>query len=566
MSLARVLVIVPARGGSRGVPRKNVRLLHGTPLIGHVLRTLARSRFTPAVWVTTDDDEIADVAERYGAAIVRRPPELAADDVTLDPVVFHAVTHVEAASNQAWDVVATVQPTSPLLRAERFDAVVAAIVSDGYDSAITVVDDAHLRWRGPLDRPQPDFTARVNRQQLAPVYRETGAILATRREHVTRHGRFGPRIRLVEVSQEEAVDVDSNADWWLADNFLDRRRIAVRVDGGAAIGLGHVHRGLTLASRLFNHEIRFYMDPALADGIRLARHHGMHVELADNAGFVEQLPAWRPDIVLLDVLDTTRPFVEAITRACDVVATFEDLGPGADAADLVFNELYADARADGVRRFSGPDVACLREEFYSVQPGPTRPDVQEILVTFGGVDPNDLTAKALEALEHVHRDLRVTLVLGLGYAPIEKLEQQARRSRHAVEVHRNVRNISTFMARADLALTSAGRTVFELMACQTPVLALAQNPRELLHTCTDERHGVRSLGLGTELQASVLAGHVRALLPEAPRAAARERMAAVDLWNGPDRIINTILRLLRAKRMRDRALRAQPLDTSRSSD
>lgn len=548
----RVLVIVPARGGSKGVPRKSVRLLHGTPLIGHVLRTLAQSRFRPAVWTTTDDDEIADVARRYGAAVVRRPPELAADDVTLDPVVFHAVTSIEASSSSAWDVVATVQPTSPLLSAERFDAAVAAIVDEGYDSAITVVKDAHLRWLGALDRPEPAFTLRRNRQQLPPEYRETGAVLATRREHVTPQGRFGPRVRLIELPDHEAVDIDSNADWWLADNFLDRRRIAFRVDGGAVIGLGHVHRALTLSSRMFNHEIRFFMDPALPDGIRLARFHGMHVVHTDNACFAEHLAGWRPDVVLLDVLDTTRPFVEGIRQACDVLATFEDLGTGADAADLVFNELYADSKADGIRRFSGPDVACLREEFYSVQPRATRDEVRNILVTFGGTDPNNLTSRALQALERVDGDFHVTVVLGLGCSQVESLEQQARQSRHVVEVHQNVPNISTFMVQADLALTSAGRTVFELIACQTPVLALAQNPRELLHTCTDERHGVQSLGLGTEVSAAAVADAVRRLLPVEPRAAARRRMASLDLWNGPDRIISSILYLLRARRLRDR--------------
>ncbi len=556
-------MIVPARGGSKGVARKNVRLLHGTPLIGHVLRTLAGSRFRPALWVTTDDEEIADVGRRYGAEVVRRPAELAQDAVTLDPVVHHAVTSIEASTRTIWDVIATVQPTSPLLTVERFDEAVGAVVGESYDSAITVVMDSHLRWRGPLDRPEPDFTVRLNRQQLPPVYRETGAVMVTRRSHLTPRGRFGPKVRLVELPDHEAVDIDSNADWWLADNFLDRRRIAVRVDGGGAIGLGHVHRALTLSSRLFNHDVRFFMDPVLPDGIRLARLHGAQVVEADNAGFLAALSDWRPDVVLLDVLDTERRFVEILRGACDVIATFEDLGSGADVADLVFNELYAHAEADGVRRFSGPEVACLREEFYSVLPRPTRPTVRNVLITFGGTDPNDLTAKALAALHQVEGGFRVAVVLGLGYAHGEAIEGAARRSRHRVDVHRNVRTISSFMAEADLALSSAGRTVFELIACQTPTLVLAQNERELLHTCSDDAHGVKSLGLGAELQPAAVADAVSELFSLEARAEARRRMASVDLWSGPDRIMTAVLGLLRARRLRDSALGAQ---RSRSSD
>jgi spore coat polysaccharide biosynthesis predicted glycosyltransferase SpsG len=279
----------------------------------------------------------------------------------------------------------------------------------------------------------------------------------------------------------------------------------------------------------------------------------------DDGSFVARLADWRPDVVLLDVLDTERQLVESVKRACDVVATFEDLGSGADAADLVFNELYTDPQADGARRFSGPEVACLREEFYSVVPRPTAASVRSVLVTFGGTDPNDLTAKALGALALVEGDFEVTVVLGLGYADAREteIERLAARGRRPVRVHRNVRNISSFMADADLALSSAGRTVFELIACQTPVLVLAQNERELTHTCADEAHGVTSLGLGAGLSEARVAEAIRALLPEPARAAARARMAAVDLWSGPDRIMTAVLGLLRARRLRDRALRAQ---------
>jgi spore coat polysaccharide biosynthesis predicted glycosyltransferase SpsG len=235
---------------------------------------------------------------------------------------------------------------------------------------------------------------------------------------------------------------------------------------------------------------------------------------------------------------------------CDVIATFEDLGSGADAADLVFNELYTDARADGIRRFSGPEVACLREEFYSLQPRPVADAVGGILITFGGTDSNNLTLKALRALDQVEGRFRVNVVLGLGYRDVASLEAPVRESRHEVQVYRNVRNISTLMAAADLAITSAGRTVFELIACQTPVLAMAQNARETMHTCTDERYGVVGLGLGEALAEASIADAVRGLLPKVPRARARQRMAAVDLWNGPDRIMTAIMFLLRARRLR----------------
>jgi CMP-N-acetylneuraminic acid synthetase len=553
----RLLTIVPARGGSKGVPRKNVRLLHGMPLIAHVLVALRKSRWAPEVWVSTDDEEIGEIARRYGAATLARPHELAGDLVTLDPVICHAVSEIEHRTGRGFSIVATVQPTSPLLTASRFDECIEAVASDGYDSAITVVEDRHLRWQGPLADPTPCFTARVNRQQLPPLFRETGAVLATRRCYVQPHGRFGPRVRLVELTEREAVDIDSNADWWRADNYLDRRKIAVRVDGGGAIGLGHVYRAITLSSRLFNHEVRLFMDPAQPDGIRLARDCGLHVVPTVDAEFSDDLRSFAPDVVILDVLDTSRSFVEGLRSVCDFIVTFEDLGSGADAADLVFNELYADPSADGTRRFSGPTVACLREEFYSMVPRATAESVKEILITFGGTDPSNLTMKALQALELLKERFHVTVILGLGYPDATAIEAMARASAHTVSVHRNVRNMSTWMARADLAVTSAGRTVFELIACQTPVITLAQNQRELLHTCARESYGVLSLGLGAAVQPEGIARAVAGMLPVAARRRARERMAVVDLWHGPDRILTTILSEVRARQLKLRLLEAQ---------
>ena len=100
---------------------------------------------------------------------------------------------------------------------------------------------------------------------------------------------------------------------------------------------------------------------------------------------------------------------------------------------------------------------------------------------------------------------------------------------------------------------SSPPVAYEVRACP---LVLAQNERELTHTCADEAYGVTSLGLGARLSDDQVANALRALLAHAPRAEARRRMAGVDLWSGPDRIMTAILGLLRARRLRDRALRA----------
>lgn len=556
MLAPRVLAIVPARGGSKGIRRKNVRLLAGRPLIAHVLVAVAGSRFQPSLWVTTDDEEIAEIAARFGARVLPRPAELGGDAVTLDPVVHHAVGAIEECCAQSFDVVVTVQPTSPLLTSARFDAAVAALVDDGYDTALSVVDDRHLRWLGDPERPRPGQSERKNRQTLEPAWRETGALLATRREWVAPDSRFGPRVRLLPVPEREAVDIDAPADWWLAQQWLERRRIAVRVDGGGGLGLGHVYRQLTLCSRLFNHEIRFFMDPKGADGVALAESHGVALERCAPEQFATRLAAFEPHVVLVDVLDTEAAWVESVRGPGRFVATFEDLGTGADAADLVVNELYADARADGVRRICGPEVACLREEFHALAPHPTRPVVAEVLVTFGGTDPANLTLRALEALDEVPADFAVTVVLGRGYAAEASLQPWARRTRRSHTITRDARAISAHMSRADLAISSAGRTVYELIACRTPTLVLAQNEREERHCCAREAYGVRNLGLGRLRAPDEIARAVADVLPFEAREEMRLAMLGLDLWQGPERILRAIFDGLAARERHHAALRS----------
>ena len=536
----RVIAIVPARGGSVGVPRKNVRLLRGRPLLSYVIEALARSRYRIDVWVSTDDEEIVHTARQLKANVVRRPKALATDATTLDPVVHHAVTTVERHSGP-FDVVLTVQPTSPLLLPETLDRAIETLLAGEADTVLTVKEDQHLTWDGPVDAPTPLFAARINRQGLAPKFRETGAVVAARRACVTPASRFGPRVRLLPVSDREAIDIDSYEDWWLADRHLAARRIAVRVDGGRKLGLGHIYRALALRSRIFNHDIRFFMSRDSTEGIALAEAHRVPVTLVSgNPEFFAALREFDPEIVLLDVLDTTAEFVQPLVDAGRFVVTFEDLGSGADVAHLTFNELFDDPKADNQRRFAGWRYASLREEFYSVAQRPLRSTVHRILVTFGGADPSNLTCKALSALDHVPGDFVVDVVLGLSYSHLDELTALIPSLRRKPVIHTAVKAMSALMADADLGLTSAGRTVFELIACRTPALVLAQNTRELGHSGIRREFGVRLLGLGATLPDETLRDAIEELLPYEERQQLHRAMLELDLLEGPQRVLGAI--------------------------
>ncbi len=535
-----VLAVIPARGGSKGIPRKNLRILAGKPLLWYILRAAQEARTINRVVVSTEDEEIAMVARRYGSEVIMRPEELAGDAVPLDPVVYHALEQVEK-NGQRVDVVVTLQPTSPLLKPATIDKTVGILIRNEADTVISVANRTHLYWTVDSDgNYRPMYERRVNRQFLPPMLQETGGIIASRREVVTPSSRIGPRISLVELDDEEAVDIDSDLDWWIAEKLLLRKRIVFRVDGHREIGLGHVYRALTLAHRIMDHEVIFLMDARYPLGIGLVRQQNYPVVEfeRDPLPVLEQL---EPDVVINDILDTDAEYVRSLKRMGFFVVNFEDLGPGGLEADLVINALYSDP-VPHPRHYNGPEYVCLREEFYSARPRPIRRKVGRILVTFGGTDPSDLTWKTLRALDLVKGEFTVRCVLGLGYRHDARLRRNVRTLRRKVVVRKNIRSMSEEILRADLAITSAGRTVYEMASLGTPTVVLAQNERELRHVFANARNGIANMGLGERVSVEELAKKIQDLVDEyETRLEMRRRMLAWDLRGGVDRVLKLIL-------------------------
>ena len=145
MGIEKRIAIIPARGGSKGIPRKNLRPVAGRPLIYYSIMACLKSSLLDRVVVSTDDDEIALFAERFGADVLMRSRELADDLTTLDPVIYSVVRQAEKQWKDYYGIVISVQPTSPLIIAADIDAVIG-ILDVGVDTVITVVDDRHLNW------------------------------------------------------------------------------------------------------------------------------------------------------------------------------------------------------------------------------------------------------------------------------------------------------------------------------------------------------------------------------------------------------------------------------------
>lgn len=221
MTAPQVLAIIPARGGSKGVPRKNVKSLAGKPLIAHIIETAKAARGVDRVLVSTEDTEIAAVARQYGADVpFIRPAELAHDETPTLPVLQHAVAWL--ANHEAYhpEYVLLVYPTSPLLRAARIEEAIALSRTTGADSVISgTLDKGHfwIEADGLWQRLYP--TKLENRQRSRPAFRENGAIYLTRTSVLATQV-VADRAAVLLMGADENVDIDTPEDFVRAATLL----------------------------------------------------------------------------------------------------------------------------------------------------------------------------------------------------------------------------------------------------------------------------------------------------------------------------------------------------------
>lgn len=217
MSVTPVLAVIPARGGSKGLPRKNVLPFVGHPLIAHSILLAKMCPRIARIAVSTDSDEIAAVARRYECDVIMRPPELAQDTSPMWPVLQHALQEVEARDGKQYHSLMLLDPTSPSRLPEDVAACIAHLENSASADGVICVSQPEFNpfWHcvveknGWMDDLLPDASSYTRRQDLPVVYRINGMLYLWRREHVRmannwRHG----RLLMYEVPEHRTIHID----------------------------------------------------------------------------------------------------------------------------------------------------------------------------------------------------------------------------------------------------------------------------------------------------------------------------------------------------------------------
>ncbi|MFY4760047.1 cytidylyltransferase domain-containing protein [Aliarcobacter butzleri] len=488
-----ILVVIPARGGSKGIPRKNLRLLNDKPLLYYSINTALTSKFDLDVYVSSEDEEILNAAIQFGAKIHKRDISIADDKTTLDPVIYACYRYALDIEKKDYDYIVTMQPTSPLVKTKSLDdALEEAINNQHIETVIAAKDDTHLSWKKEEDKFLPNYKKRVNRQYLIPTFTETGAFFITRKDIITPDNRIGKNVQLHILSNGEEIDIDTYEDWNLCEYHLKRKSILFVITGNEEVGLGHVYNTLLVANDILNHKITFLVDKGsqLAyDKISLKNYP---VFIQENEDILEDIKKLNPDLVINDRLDTTLEYIEGLKKLNILTVNFEDLGEGSKISDLVINAIYPEKQIIKNHYF-GHEYFILRDEFIYSEGKENKEEVKNILISFGGVDPNNYTKKVLDSIYKycIENQIEINVVTGFGYRNYDSIYEYRN-----INIYKNVANISKYMLEADLIFTSAGRTTYEVASIGVPTIVLAQNDRELTHFFASSEFGFLNLGLG----------------------------------------------------------------------
>ena len=237
--MRQTLGIIPARGGSKGVPRKNIRSVCGRPLIQYAIDAAQGSRLLTRFVVSTEDSEIADYCIKAGCEVLLRPAVLACDDTPMIAVIQHVLSTLVQDEDFRPDVTVLLQPTAPLRRSAHIDAAVDLLLSSRADSVVSVSEipgHHHPTWQFEVSEDQRLFRyggqviskLPARRQELKPTYTRNGAIYAFRSVLALECDTiYGERCLAYIMPTSQSVNIDSDEDLFLAERQL-KQDVSIR--------------------------------------------------------------------------------------------------------------------------------------------------------------------------------------------------------------------------------------------------------------------------------------------------------------------------------------------------
>ena len=272
-------------------------------------------------------------------------------------------------------------------------------------------------------------------------------------------------------------------------------KIGINVGGYHNIGTGHAYRQITMMEEKPEYEYFFYINNKQKLANKLLEENLVNYKIFYNMDHLfDLIQKDKIDIIINDFLDTDIIYIKKLKSLNLFVVNFEDKGSGIKYADIVINDMYNNKLTDKMKNvYNGIQYTCMRRDLKIYSHLKFKNTPKNIIITFGGSDPQNFTKLVLDLIiqNNIHKQLNVTVILGLGYLFDEDIYKY---KKYNITVLKNIINMPTLLQKGDIGITANGRTLFEFAHFCIPCISLAQNDREKIHTFAKEDNGVIFLG------------------------------------------------------------------------
>lgn len=528
-------IVIPAIKKNAIIPDQLIKKLAGKTLIQRAIDTAKKIVTGNDIYVVTDSEEISLICQRNGIEYYFNQKLKLQSSNLIQELKFFIETQTLSYTN-----IILYRAIAPLVTDQDIQDGYDFFVKEDADILVTLKKERQRIWKknnrkvGHLIRDMEIET--IHSEIKSFLILKSATVYCNEKQHKIIPHYLG----------EKDIEINNYQDWWICEKLLQQKRIVFVVTGYPEVGLGHVYRALTIAHEISDHRCMFLCTKESQLAVKKITEKDYYTILQKDS-LIDGVLKLKPDLVINDILNTEYEYINTLKERGIQVVNFEDVGPGSHLSDLVINSLYKPDRSLPGKYLLGTDYFCLRDEFIGCPINPFRGELKNLLITFGGTDPGNLTLKTLLTIQSscIENDIKIYIVTGPGYMHKQLLSKELRKmdSKHYEYIDKTG-IMSSIMEKVDCAISGSGRTVLELAHMKIPSIIMSQHEREHTHTFGRPENGFVYLGIMQHFDAEKLMRGFRKCLDISYRRELYNRMKHFDFEENKKKLVHKILSLL----------------------
>jgi spore coat polysaccharide biosynthesis predicted glycosyltransferase SpsG/CMP-N-acetylneuraminic acid synthetase len=537
MFLQKTCILIPAIKKNVAFTNDLVKKLNGITLIQRTINKAKKITEKNAIFVVTDSEEISLIAQRNNIEFYY--------DSTLNINNSNLIKDLHnffLKELKAFEHLILLWPYVPLLPVEKIFDAYEQLNNIDYNTLTTVTKQHHR----PFNEKHENLNFFIFDRFSEKKFYESRAFAIFEMNTIQNSANFKVFPYLLD---EETIEIKSPQDWWISEKMLKRKRIVFRVIGSSKVGMGHIHRCLSIANEITSHEIVFITDQEINTAMQKIIHSEYMIIFSESEKLIQDILKLKPDLVVNDSLDTKKKFIQSLRENKVKVISFEDRGEGANFTNITFNQLYENDGSFPNHVKYGHQFLFLRDEFINAKKHRFKKNVSSVLLTFGGSDPTNLTMITLTRIFDfcVNHNIHIHIVVGYGYEFLDQLQKFIDIMEYPkITLITKTGIMSSIMEETGVAISSNGQTVYELAHMNIPTIVISHSEREDFHPFVKENHGFIYLGIySKKLSEKILPTFKELYENEAVRKKLLREMKNIDFSKNKSRVVNKMLSLIR---------------------